>query len=128
MWNRCFSTARYWNVLSERTANPDFSLGISRHASYPAEGRVTLRRYRVTAFTNEEEADGLRAKVKWLLEDELMKLGAPPTAAARSGSHISASRLARPHRATGQVPAELLVEECARLHLLPPSRWPSRSD
>jgi putative intracellular protease/amidase len=32
--------------------------------------------YRVTAFTNdEEEAVGLRAKAKWLLEDELVNLG-----------------------------------------------------
>ncbi|MBV8348553.1 MAG: type 1 glutamine amidotransferase domain-containing protein, partial [Mycolicibacterium sp.] len=32
--------------------------------------------YQVTGFTNdEEEAVGLRAKAKWLLEDELVKLG-----------------------------------------------------
>jgi putative intracellular protease/amidase len=32
--------------------------------------------YRVTAFTNdEEEAVGLRAKAKWLVEDELINLG-----------------------------------------------------
>jgi putative intracellular protease/amidase len=39
-------------------------------------GVSPFARYHVTAFTNdEEEAVGLRAKAKWLVEDELVNLG-----------------------------------------------------
>jgi putative intracellular protease/amidase len=56
-------------------------LGVVCHA--PAAMLATRRKgvspfagYRVTGFTNdEEEAVGLRAQAKWLLEDELVKLG-----------------------------------------------------
>jgi putative intracellular protease/amidase len=56
-------------------------LGVVCHA--PAALLATRRKgaspfagYRVTGFTNdEEEAVGLRAQAKWLLEDELVKLG-----------------------------------------------------
>jgi putative intracellular protease/amidase len=56
-------------------------LGVVCHA--PAAMLATRRKgvspfagYRVTGFTNdEEEAVGLRAQARWLLEDELVKLG-----------------------------------------------------
>lgn len=77
------------------------STGALRHVKAP-DGKPLVRDKEVTGFTNgEEEAVGLTKVVPFLVEDEMMKLGAVFSKVANWGVHVVNSGLLT----TGQNPA-----------------------
>jgi putative intracellular protease/amidase len=77
------------------------STGALRHVKAP-DGKPLVRDKEVTGFTNgEEEAVGLTKVVPFLVEDEMLKLGAVFSKVANWGVHVVSSGLLT----TGQNPA-----------------------
>jgi putative intracellular protease/amidase len=77
------------------------STGALRHVKAP-DGKPLVRDKEVTGFTNgEEEAVGLTKVVPFLVEDEMLRLGAVFSKVANWGVHVVSSGLLT----TGQNPA-----------------------